>query len=121
MHDLVTNFSSAMDGKVIQNGQPKLIQINRDWCEFRYQFCTFNVVKNRSSRTALFLPANELSKMCEKYPESVSRDFITSAECEVKDSRRPGMSQSCFVWNNLGTQVCRFSALFGYLKKWEPN
>ena len=43
--------------------------------------------------------------------------FITSAEHEVKDSRRSGMYQSSLFLTTLGTQVCRFSDLFGYLTK----
>ena len=46
---------------------------------------------------------------------------ITLAEREVKDSRRSGIYQSCIFWQDWASKVCRFSVLFGYLTKWEPN
>ena len=47
--------------------------------------------------------------------------LITSVEREVKDSRRSGMYQSWLFWQDWACKVCRFSVLFGYLTKWEPN
>ena len=49
---------------------------------------------------------------------NVGNPVITSAEREVKDSRRSRTYQSCHF---LTSKVCRFSVLFGYLTKWEPN
>ena len=47
--------------------------------------------------------------------------LITSAEREVKDSRRSVMYQSCNFWQDWASKVCRFLVLFGYLTKWETN
>ena len=43
--------------------------------------------------------------------------LFTSAEREVKDSRR----SVDFFWQDWARKVCRFSVLFGYLTKWKPN
>ena len=66
MHDLINHLSLAIGMKTDPNGLPKLIKIDRDWREFRSQFCTFEIVENRSSRTAVFLPANAFLRKCAK-------------------------------------------------------
>ena len=47
--------------------------------------------------------------------------FITWAERQVKDSRRSGMSQSCFLRQDWARKVREFSVWVGYLTKWERN
>ena len=44
-----------------------------------------------------------------------------SAKRKVKDARRSGMYQSWLFWQDWACKVCRFSVLFGYFTKWEPN
>ena len=58
----------------------------------------------------LFLARHALRATC-RAPARIWLVVITSAEREVKDSRRSGMLP--FFW--------RFLVLFGYLTKWEPN
>ena len=48
---------------------------------------------------------------------TTKRTVFTSAEREVKVSRRSGMYQSYNFSPRLGMQSCRFSVLFGYLMK----
>ena len=45
--------------------------------------------------------------------------FITSAEREVKDSRRSGMSQSCFFWDKIGH--AKFLGFWFYSAIWRSE